>query len=124
MQDVTQIDWKKPYGKIASIDIANQKVFFTQNGIDYDAGGKALDPKQIKKHYSSVASSAQKAADEARLAADAAQIAADAAMGISQPKGPETVAQLTEALKAAGVEIPEGSLSADLKALWADHLES
>ena len=124
MQDVTQIDWKRPYGKIASIDIASQKVFFTQNGIDYDAGGKCLDPKQIKKHYSAVAANAQKAADDAREAAEAAQIAADEAMGIAQPKGPETVAQLTEALTAAGVEIPDGSLSADLKALWADHLDS
>lgn len=123
MHDVTQIDWKQPYGKIASVDIANQKVFFVQNGIDYDAAGKALNPKQIKKHYNTVATDAQKAADEAKEAAEAAQIAADEAMGISQPKGPETVAQLTAALNEAGVEIPDGSLSADLKALWADHLE-
>ena len=77
MQDVTQIDWKRPYGKVRTMNPGEQKVFFTQNGMEYDAAGKACNAKQVKDHYAKVAAEAQAAADEAKEAAAKAQKDAD-----------------------------------------------
>lgn len=85
MQDVTQIDFSKPYGKVRTMDPGKQKVFFTQNGMEYDAAGKACNAKQVKEYYTAKAAEAQAAADEAKEAAANAQKQAD------------------EVLKAAGV---------------------
>lgn len=73
MQNVMQIDYKQSYGKVVSINPAKQKVFFKQNGIDYNSAGVACDPKQIKAHYAKIAVDAQKSAEEAVTAAEAAQ---------------------------------------------------
>jgi len=81
MEDLTTIDFKKPYSKYVCVrpqDIAKQKVFFGQNGIHYDANGHAVDPKQIKAHYATIAKDAQKVADDAVAAAKQAQEQADA----------------------------------------------
>jgi len=85
MKDVTKIDFKLPHGKIRTLDPGKQKVWFTQNGLDYDAGGNACNAKQVKAYYAKIASDAQKNADDAKEAAANAQAQAD------------------EVLKAAGV---------------------
>jgi hypothetical protein len=77
MRDVTTIDWNKPLAKVRSLNPGTQKVFFTQDGIEYDAAGKACNPKQVKEHYAKFAAEAQKAADEAKDQAAAAQAQAD-----------------------------------------------
>lgn len=77
MRDVTTIDWSKAHAKIRSLNPGTQKVFFTQDGIEYDAGGKACNAKQVKEYYASIAADAQQAADEAKDAAASAQAAAD-----------------------------------------------
>jgi type V secretory pathway adhesin AidA len=77
MRDITTINWKEPFGKHRSLDVAKQKVFYTQNGIEYDAGGVACNQTQVKKYYAQVATDAQKAADEAKEASVRAQEAAD-----------------------------------------------
>lgn len=77
MRDVTTIDWKAPLAKVRSLNPGTQKVFFTQDGIEYDAAGKACNAKQVKEHYAAVAADAQKLADDAKDQAAAAQKAAD-----------------------------------------------
>lgn len=77
MRDITVIDFSKRFGKVRAIDPTKQKVFFTQDGIDYDSSGRACDTKQVKKHYADIATAAQAAADEAKEAAAAAQNQAD-----------------------------------------------
>lgn len=77
MRDITNIDWKAAYGKIRSLNPAKQKVWYTQNGVEYGPDGKACNAKQVKEYYASVASEAQKAADDAKEASAAAQLAAD-----------------------------------------------
>jgi len=77
MRDVTQIDFSLPYGKIRTLNVAKQKVWFTQNGIEYDSAGKACNTKQVKDHYAKIAIDAQKAADDAKDAAAQAQAQAD-----------------------------------------------
>lgn len=77
MRDITSIDWNAPYQRIVDEDVQNQKVFYIQNEIEYDAGGKACNAKQVKAHYAAVAAEAQKQADEAKEAAAEAQKAAD-----------------------------------------------
>ena len=77
MRDITTIDWKAPYGKIRSLNPAKQKVWYAQNGVEYDSAGKACNAGQVKKHYQDVATAAQKTADEAKEASVAAQKAAD-----------------------------------------------
>ena len=73
MRDITTIDWKAPYGKNRTLNVAKQKVFYVQNGIDYDASGTACTAAQVKKYYASVAIDAQKIADDAKEASAAAQ---------------------------------------------------
>lgn len=73
MKDITSIDWKAPYGKIRSLNPAKQKVWYTQNGIEYDSSGKACNPKQVQKYLGDKASEAQAVADEAKEVAAAAQ---------------------------------------------------
>lgn len=77
MKDVTKIDFSKPFGKIRTLDPGSQKVFFTQDGIEYGADGKACNAKQVKEHYTKIAAEAQAKADEAKEAAAEAQKAAD-----------------------------------------------
>ena len=77
MRDVTTIDFSKPFGKVRTMNPGEQKVFFTQDGIEYGADGKACNAKQVKEHYTAVAAEAQAKADEAKEAAAAAQKAAD-----------------------------------------------
>lgn len=77
MKDVTTLDRSRPHGKIRTLNPGTQKVFFMQDGIEYDAAGKACNPKQVKEHYAAVAAEAQAAADEAKEAAAAAQKQAD-----------------------------------------------
>ncbi|MDH3386881.1 MAG: hypothetical protein OEN02_03165 [Gammaproteobacteria bacterium] len=77
MRDVTTIDWTRPMAKVRSLNPGTQKVFFTQDGIEYDAAGKACNAKQVKEHYAAVAAEAQKAADEAKEQAASAQSQAD-----------------------------------------------
>lgn len=81
MKDITNIDWKDDYTMIKESDVAKmpkQKVFFLQNGLEYDAAGMACNAAQVKKYYSQVAIAAQKTADEAKESAAAAQVSADA----------------------------------------------
>lgn len=81
MRDITKIDWSGDVTEIKEGDpakIAKQKVFFLQDGIEYDASGTACNVTQVKKHYADVAAAAQKTADDAKEAAAEAQAAADA----------------------------------------------
>ena len=73
MQNVLTIDFQRPYAKRLSIDPAKQKVFFIQNGIDYDSGGTAVDKRQVQHFYTSAAATAQADVDAAVNAAKAAQ---------------------------------------------------
>jgi len=118
MKDVTQIDFTERYGKVVEEDVVNQKVFFIQNGIEYDGSGTACNKKQIKAHYAKVAAEAQETADQAMKAFEQAQAQADTLMSELVPDDPKTVPELTAALKAAEVVIPDGSLKADLEDLW------
>ena len=77
MKDISQIDWSAPYSKRVSADPIKQKVFYIQDGIEYDATGKACNAKQIKEHYKALADKAQQDADAAKEAAAAAQATAD-----------------------------------------------
>lgn len=77
MHDIREIDFSKPYGRV-STTAPNQKVFFIQDGIDYDSAGKAVDEKQVKAVLAKRAADAQKIADEAREAAEALQADAEA----------------------------------------------
>lgn len=77
MRDITTIDWKARHGKVRSLDPGKQKVWYVQDGIEYDSAGKACNAKQVKDYYARVAADAQKAADEAKEASAAAQAAAD-----------------------------------------------
>lgn len=121
MLDVMQIDFTQRYGKVIQEDVVNQKVYFVQNGIDYDGAGKACNKDQLKKHYAKVAAEAQQEANDAMAAYEKSQALADGLMAELAPDNPKTVAELTDALKVAEVEIPEGSLKADLEALWEHH---
>jgi hypothetical protein len=82
MKDITNIDWKGDITKIVEGDpakIAKQKVFFLQNGVEYDGAGKACNAKQVDEYYNRVAAEAQKLADDAAQAAkDAKASAAEA----------------------------------------------
>lgn len=78
MKDITKIDWSAPFGKVSHIDPTKQKVFYVQNGVEYDAAGNCIDAKKVKDYYAKVAADAQAAADEAAAAARAAQEQADA----------------------------------------------
>ena len=80
MKDITTIDWSAPMQKCVEEDRAKQKVFFIQNGIQYDAGGNACNKAQVKDYYAKLAASAQAEADAAKEAAAAAQKNADALM--------------------------------------------
>ena len=77
MRDITTIDWSQPHAKMVAEDVMKQKVFFVQNGIEYDAAGKACNAKQVKEYYASVAADAQRQADEAKEQAALAQKSAD-----------------------------------------------
>ena len=118
MKDVTKIDFTERYGKVVEEDPTKQKVYFIQNGIEYDGAGNACNKKQIKAHYAKVAAEAQQTADAAMVAYEEAQAQADTLLAGTIPDEPKTVADLTTSLQAAGVEIPEGSLKADLEDLW------
>ncbi len=86
MRDITTIDWNAEYAKRVSADPSTQKVFFIQDGIEYDAAGKACNKKQVKEYYAKRAANAQKEADDAKDAAAAAQAAADEAMKASKAR--------------------------------------
>ena len=77
MRDVTKIDFAKPHGKVRALDPSKQKVYFRQEGIDYDSTGTACNAKQVKAHYAGIAAAAQKQADDAKDAAAVAQESAD-----------------------------------------------
>ena len=84
MRDVSQIDWAEPMSKIVEGDqkkVTKQRIFYQQNGIDYDAAGIAVDPKQVKAYYQSVA---DEAAAEAKAASDAAAAAAENAAALKK----------------------------------------
>jgi hypothetical protein len=72
VENVLTIDFKKPYAKRLSINPAKQKIFFIQNGIDYDSAGSCCNKKQVQDHYAKVAAKAQATADAATLAAKTA----------------------------------------------------
>lgn len=86
MENVAKIDFKKPYSKIVEVKptrMLKQKVFWKQNGIDYDIAGNAVNVKQVEQYYTRLAENAQKAADDAKesaknAAAQAREIAAAA----------------------------------------------
>ena len=78
MSDIMNIDFSQPYGKVLAANPAKQKVFFMQNGIEYDAAGKACNPKQVQAYAKSKAEEAQAAAADAQKIADDAKAAADA----------------------------------------------
>jgi len=118
MKDVTQIDFTERFGKVVEEDVVNQKVFFIQNGIEYDGSGNACNKKQIKAHYARVAAEAQQTADDAMVAYEEAQAQANTLLAGTVPTEPKTVADLTAALTTAEVPIPEGSLKPDLENLW------
>lgn len=94
MENVAQIDFKQPYSKIVEVipaRILKQKVFFKQNGIDYDIAGKAVDVKQVTKFYDQVAADAQAQADAAKEAAveaarQAKEVAAEAKAAVTGAK--------------------------------------
>lgn len=77
MRDVTKLDRSRPHGRVRTLDPGKQKVFFIQDGIEYDAAGNACNPKQVKEYYAQVAAEAQANADAAKEQAAAAQKAAD-----------------------------------------------
>lgn len=77
MRDITTLDFSKPHAKVRSLDAAKQKVFFTQDGIEYDAAGKACNAKQVKEYAARKAAEAQKLADDAKEQAAAIQKEAD-----------------------------------------------
>lgn len=76
MRDITTIDWKAPHGKIRSLNPGKQKVWYTQEGVEYGSDGKACNAAQVKKYYETVATDAQRAADEAKEASIKAQATA------------------------------------------------
>jgi len=79
MENVATIDFKKPYSKIVEVKpqrILKQKVFFTQNGIDYDIAGNACNQSQIKRYYDDLVKQAEQDAADAKKAATAAAAAA------------------------------------------------
>lgn len=83
MHDITQIDFKRDFTTIREGSpalIPKQKVFFIQDGIDYDATGKACDAKQVKKYFADTAKEAQDIADEAKAAHAEAQAKVDEMM--------------------------------------------
>lgn len=80
MRDIMQIDWNAPYSKRVAAEPAKQKVFYIQDGIEYDSAGKACNAKQVKAHYEKLARDAQAVADEAAEAAKAAQETANTAL--------------------------------------------
>ena len=119
MKDVTTIDFTERFGKVVEEDVVNQKVFFIQNGIEYDGSGNACNKKQIKAHYAKVAAEAQEVANQAMTAFEQAQAQADTLASELVPDEPKTVPELIAALTAAEVEIPDGSLKANLEDLWS-----
>ena len=76
MRDITNIDWSGPYGYHKTAQPAKQKVWYTQNGIEYGSDGKACNAAQVKKYLETIASDAQLVADAAKEASTAAQKAA------------------------------------------------
>lgn len=80
MQNVLNINFQQPYAKRLSIDPAKQKVFFIQNGIDYDSAGKCVDKRQVQHHYATAAANAQSDVDAALQAAKDAQAEVDEMM--------------------------------------------
>lgn len=79
MRNVAQLDHSQPYTKIRSLDTAKQKVFFIQDGIEYDAAGTAVNQRQIKAYYDKQVADAEARADDAKAAAKAAADEAKAA---------------------------------------------
>ena len=80
MKDITQIDWKGDFTELKEGDPkkrTQQKIFFLQDGIEYDASGTACNAGQVKKYYARVATEAQETADAAKDFAADAQTAAD-----------------------------------------------
>ena len=83
MRDITTIDWQGDMTKVVESDpvkIPKQKVFFLQNGIEYDAGGKACNKLQVKHYYATVAQEAQETADAAIAKSQELQEAATQAL--------------------------------------------
>ena len=79
MENVATIDFKKPYSKFVEVKparILKQKRFYTQNGVDYDINGNALNTKQVEQYYNDLAAQAQEQADQAKEAATKASAAA------------------------------------------------
>ena len=115
-----KLDKSKAFGTIKSVD-SNQRVFFSQDGIDFDKAGNPTDKKQVRAHHQGVVDEAQKVADAAKAVADDAQAEADAAQALlSEPDAPNTVAKLKEALDEAGVPYSATALKDDLEQLWVD----
>lgn len=78
--DITQIDFKRSYGKIRTLEPGKQKVFYTQDGIEYDSAGKACNAKQVKDFYAKKVVEAQAEVDAAKESAAQAQAEVDAMM--------------------------------------------
>ncbi|MCP4469886.1 MAG: hypothetical protein GY815_04225 [Gammaproteobacteria bacterium] len=75
MENIATIDFKKPYSKIVEVKpqrILKQKVFFKQNGVDYDIAGNATSQSQVKGYYDGVVKQAEQDAANAKEAAEAA----------------------------------------------------
>ena len=109
----------QPYSTRQSED---GKTWYCQNGLEYDLKGQPMDKKAVIRRANETAAEIQARADEAMEAAQAAQKeAAEQIAALTGEPGavPETVAELTAALVAAGIEIPDGSKKADLQQLYA-----
>lgn len=93
--------------------------WYCQDGLEYDLRGQPLDKKAVIKRANENAADIQDQANAAMEAAQKAQADADVAKAELLKGGePTTIKELTQALEAAGVEIPKGSRIADLEQLW------
>lgn len=73
MKDIMNIDWNEPYAKRVAADPTKQKVFFIQNGIEYDAAGKACNKTQVNNYYKKLQKDAEEQVAAAKAALDAAK---------------------------------------------------
>jgi hypothetical protein len=109
---------KQPYSKREAED---GRKWYCQNGLEYKLDGTPMDKKAVIARANQTAAEIQEQADVAMEAAKQAQVDANAAIEALGVGEPSSVAELTAALERAEIEIPAGSLKADLEQLWAAH---
>ncbi len=115
-----KLDKERPFGTIKSVD-DKQKIYFNQDGIDYDKNGNPVDKKQVKTFNQGVLDAAQKVAFDAQAVADAAHAEADAARALlDDPDSPQTVVALKDALDELDVDYSPNAKKPELEQLWVD----